>query len=56
LFWGIAADAIGRKKCLLLSSLGVLIFGLASAAAPEYYTLLLFRCMAGFALGGAAQA
>uniref|UniRef100_A0A1X7V188 Major facilitator superfamily (MFS) profile domain-containing protein n=1 Tax=Amphimedon queenslandica TaxID=400682 RepID=A0A1X7V188_AMPQE len=49
LFWRIIADIIGHKRFSLF------LFGLASAAAPNYGSLLLFRCLAGFGIGGTAQ-
>jgi hypothetical protein len=55
LFWGAISDVIGRKKVLICVSTLILIFGVASAAAPEYYTLLLLRCLAGFGIGGTTQ-
>uniref|UniRef100_A0A1X7SIL6 Major facilitator superfamily (MFS) profile domain-containing protein n=1 Tax=Amphimedon queenslandica TaxID=400682 RepID=A0A1X7SIL6_AMPQE len=40
---------------LLIVTVLILLFGLASAAAPNYGSLLLFRCLAGFGIGGTAQ-
>lgn len=49
---GAAADALGRRKGFLLSALLLGGAGLASAAAPSFWTLLALRAVVGFALGG----
>jgi len=51
--WGPVADAIGRKRVILIS---LLIFGgasLASAASPSFTVLTVLRLLTGFGVGGA---
>lgn len=49
---GLFGDRIGRKPCLLLS-LGLdATFGIASAFAPTWQWLVVFRVIAGFGVGG----
>ena len=66
--WGVSADKFGRKKvcayctvmCIVCVFVQVLLAvlvvaflsGMASAFSPNYYVLLLFRGMVGFAIGG----
>lgn len=54
IFWGRFADEFGRKRTLLYSCLLVTIGGFASAIAPSYVCLVLFRAVAGFGIGGAS--
>lgn len=51
-FWGSVADRIGRKNVFVLTILIASVFALASAFAPNYQTLLLFRLLSGFGIGG----
>lgn len=50
--WGAVADKFGRKKTLLIVQIWGVVFGVVSAFSPEYYSLLLFRGLLGFGLGG----
>ena len=54
IFWGRFASEYGRKKTLLYSCLIITLGGFASAIAPSYIFLLLFRALAGFGIGGAS--
>lgn len=54
IFWGRFADEFGRKRTLLYSCLLVTVGGFASAIAPSYVCLVLFRAVAGFGIGGAS--
>jgi len=49
---GMAADVLGRRKGFFLSAAILSIAGLASAVAPSFGFLLLFRTFVGIALGG----
>ena len=51
-FWGSLADRIGRKNVFVSTILIASVFALASALAPNYETLLLFRLLSGFGIGG----
>ena len=51
-FWGSLADRIGRKNVFVYTILIASVFALASALAPNYETLLLFRLLSGFGIGG----
>ncbi|WP_026370990.1 MFS transporter [Kallotenue papyrolyticum] len=52
LFWGTIADRYGRRRVFLLTVLLDALFGLASALAPAFGWLVLFRFLTGFAVGG----
>lgn len=52
LFWGALADRFGRRNVFLLTVLLDALFGLASALAPSFALLVLFRFLTGFAVGG----
>ena len=54
--WGFLSDVFGRKKALCGSALFVVVFGLCSSQVPNYWTMLLCRCLVGFGLGGYPQA
>ena len=54
--FGAAADAAGRKRGLAASAVLQCAFGAASAAAPNYGSLLFFRFMHGLAVSGALTA
>ena len=51
--FGVLADRIGRRKCFLLSCLLISFFGFISGASPNVATLIIFRAIAGFGIGGA---
>ena len=53
-FWGALADAGGRRPVFLLSLALTVLFGVASSAAPGFYTYCMLRLATGFAIGGAA--
>ncbi|EOD03934.1 hypothetical protein EMIHUDRAFT_221745 [Emiliania huxleyi CCMP1516] len=53
-FWGALADAGGRRPVFLLSLALTVLFGVASSAAPGFYTYCMLRLVTGFAIGGAA--
>jgi hypothetical protein len=50
--WGAFADAFGRRRCLMVSLAVNSIFGVLSAFARGYYSLLLFRFLSGLGVGG----
>ena len=50
--WGNVADRIGRKAVFVLTILIAAVSALLSALAPNYETLLLFRVLTGFGIGG----
>ncbi|CAD7696865.1 unnamed protein product [Ostreobium quekettii] len=50
--WGAIADIKGRKVGFFSTAFLTAAFGFASAVAPDYGTLLLFRGIVGFGLGG----
>ncbi len=52
LFFGIAADSMGRKVTLAVSLTINGVFGLASAVAPSTSALFFARAMGGFGVGG----
>src|SRR4051812_32709717 len=52
-FWGTVADRIGRRRGFQLTVLMFAVFGTASAFAPNAWTLVVLRALAGFGLGGA---
>ncbi|XP_062513811.1 synaptic vesicle 2-related protein-like isoform X2 [Corticium candelabrum] len=54
--WGKFMDKFGRWKGLLLVCVSVSVSSLVSAFAPNYVTLLLFRCVVGFGISGSMQA
>lgn len=50
--WGAIADRFGRRNVFLLTVLLDAVFGLASALAPSYELLVVFRFLTGLAVGG----
>ena len=54
LYWGPLADRRGRRPAFVLATLLISVFGFASAAAPSFALLLLFRFCVGFGIGGLA--
>lgn len=52
LAWGAIADRFGRRNVFLLTVLLNAISGSASALAPSYDLLVVFRFLTGFAVGG----
>lgn len=52
--WGPFADRRGRRPAYLGSCVLIAVFGFASAAAPSFGALLLFRCLVGIGIGGLA--
>ena len=50
--FGRLADRFGRRKILLITVAMDAVFGLASAFAPDFTTLLILRFMTGLAVGG----
>lgn len=54
--FGAAADTVGRKRSLLTSAVLQCAFGAASAAAPNYGSLVFFRFMHGLAVAGSLSA
>lgn len=52
-YGGTLADRIGRKRVLVVSVVGLGLFTLATALARDFQMLLIFRILAGVAMGGA---
>jgi PHS family inorganic phosphate transporter-like MFS transporter len=50
--WGRLADVAGRKRIYGLEALIMLVFALASAAAPSFAALVAFRFVLGLGVGG----
>ena len=50
--WGYVSDKYGRRTGFLATAAATFLFGLASAFAPSFAWLVLFRCFVGFGLGG----
>ena len=53
--WGWLTDRVGRKLPLQIASMIGLAGSVASALAPAYRWLLLFRFLVGFSIGGVPQ-
>ena len=49
---GPLGDTVGRKPVFMISSIIVTVCGMLSAAAPDYYILILLRFCVGFGVGG----
>eukprot|EP00602_Paraphysomonas_sp_CaronLab_P008749 CAMPEP_0185036990 /NCGR_PEP_ID=MMETSP1103-20130426/30801_1 /TAXON_ID=36769 /ORGANISM="Paraphysomonas bandaiensis, Strain Caron Lab Isolate" /LENGTH=502 /DNA_ID=CAMNT_0027574779 /DNA_START=122 /DNA_END=1630 /DNA_ORIENTATION=+ len=52
LFWGPFADKYGRRWAFILGSGMIILAGFLSGAAPNYPSLLVFRTLCGFGVGG----
>jgi len=52
LIWGQVADRFGRRNVFLFTVLLDAVFGLLSAIAPNFWFLVAFRFLTGFAVGG----
>ena len=52
LFWGPVADQYGRRFSFLVCVFMIAVFGVLSAFSPNYQTLLIFRMVVGFGVGG----
>lgn len=52
LLWGPLSDRIGRKKAFIWSNFVLVVFGVASAFAPSFWSLAACRGLVGFAIGG----
>lgn len=50
--WGAFADAYGRRRCLMVSLAVNSIFGVFSAFARSFFSLLVFRFLSGLGVGG----
>jgi MFS family permease len=51
--WGSLSDARGRKATFGAAVVLLAVFGFASAAAPNFAALIVFRTLVGFAVPGA---
>ncbi len=52
IFFGRMADRVGRKAIYGLQALGLALFALATAFAPNLFMLILLRALLGFVIGG----
>mmetsp|Transcript_26799 Transcript_26799/g.45206 ORF Transcript_26799/g.45206 Transcript_26799/m.45206 type:complete len:537 (-) Transcript_26799:373-1983(-) len=52
LFWGPFADKYGRRYAFIFGCSIIIIFGFLSGLAPNFGTLLAFRALVGFGVGG----
>ncbi|CAF0982668.1 unnamed protein product [Rotaria sordida] len=53
--FGIIADKYGRRRVIIISAVLNTLFGIFTAMAQNYYSILVARILVGFALSGAAQ-
>ncbi|KAF6265574.1 major facilitator superfamily domain-containing protein [Scenedesmus sp. NREL 46B-D3] len=54
--WGMVSDSWGRKVAFGLATLFTAVFGFATAAAPNFQALAVFRALVGFGIPGAVVA
>eukprot|EP00112_Aurelia_sp_Birch-Aquarium-sp1_P025298 Seg834.4 transcript_id=Seg834.4/GoldUCD/mRNA.D3Y31 product="Synaptic vesicle 2-related protein" protein_id=Seg834.4/GoldUCD/D3Y31 len=54
--WGWASDKYGRTRCIILSTICVIYFGILSSRSPTYAWIMAIRLLVGFGIGGAPQA
>ena len=52
IFWGPFADHYGRRLSFLMESVIITVFGLLSGTAPNFGSLVFFRFVVGFGVGG----
>ena len=52
MFWGPLADKYGRRFSFMMACVMITTFGLLSGLAPNYESLLIFRAIVGFGVGG----
>ncbi|CAM9638516.1 unnamed protein product, partial [Choristocarpus tenellus] len=52
IFWSVQADRSGRRSAFIQSMAFVFVCGVCSALAPSYLSLLAFRTLVGFGVGG----
>lgn len=50
--WGVISDRFGRRIGYLSTSVFTGFFGILSALSPNFVSLLVFRALVGFGLGG----
>ena len=55
-FFGVFADRQGRRMGFLLASFVISFFGFLSGTSPNYATLIAFRAITGFGVGGVSVA
>jgi putative MFS transporter len=52
LVWGVVSDTLGRKQAFTFTSLWAGVFGMLCSTSSGVYTLVLWRFLMGFGLGG----
>jgi len=52
MFWGPVSDRYGRRFVFIAHVCVMVLFGILSGLSPNYATLITFRMMVGFAIGG----
>lgn len=54
IFVGVMCDNFGRKRPLIASSIGLLVFGVLSGMMPNYMSFVIMRTISGFFIGMAS--
>merc|ERR1719204_1124372 len=54
-FWSTISDKFGRKPTVISSNIGQIVFGVLSAVSGDMYSMMVFRFLTGFFLGGSSS-